>query len=329
MPVPLSIIMTVRNGERYLNQAILSLLGQTYGDFELIVVNDGSTDNSLELVKSFVDARLCVISFDEPIGRTPALNAAFISAQGDLVAVQDADDFSLSDRLQKQVSFLHGRPEITLVGTWAEYISEDGKFVDVYRTPAAHSDIIQASWQFNPFPHSTVMYRREPVVNMGGYPSDFIYAQDFALWLRIMRRYQTANIPEMLVKIRVHPDQMGQAQEHSVTRDKELFHLLGLAIRHPDLADTPGIPSSIKAGIIRAQSLSRQHRHPEALVVLGRSCLLNRHLWRSIRSYFRPFIRAALGPAGTHMAVRTIRSLERIRRAQDRTKLKPSSPYEV
>ncbi len=124
-----SVIMSVYNGDKYLREAIESILNQTFTDFEFIIVNDGSTDNSLEIIESYDDERIKTINNKKNIGLTKSLNKALKFAKGKYIARQDADDVSLPNRFEKQVEYLDSHPEVALVGTSVYLIDENGKII--------------------------------------------------------------------------------------------------------------------------------------------------------------------------------------------------------
>lgn len=206
MSLLLSVIMTVHNGSSYLYDAITSVLEQSYHDFELVVVDNGSTDNSLQILNSFNDPRLRVIELGRNIGRTPALNVALEASYGDYVAVQDADDISLPQRLECQISYLRDNADVILLATSFSNIDASGKIMREHRVPTSNETI---TWNLvfdNCLPHSSVMMRRERIWALGGYDEDFRWAQDYELYSRLMhRKERIAALPETLVYIRLHP----------------------------------------------------------------------------------------------------------------------------
>lgn len=281
MTLPLSVIMTVLNGDPYLGEAVSSLLGQTYRDFELVVVNNGSTDNTAHTLRSFDDPRIRLITLEKTIGRTEVLNVALSQAQGEYVAVQDADDVSMPDRLEKQMTFMADNTELVLSGTWCERISGTGERLSFFRPPPSHEEIVNGCAIENPFAHSSLMYKREIANSLGGYPSQFAYNQDFALCLNLIRGHRAAILPSVLVKIRVHPAQATRAPEMASRRIKEVFELLVYAGLHPDVSPELRRSGKAKATLMRAQLLSDEGLQAEALSWLGRFCMLYPDVWAS------------------------------------------------
>ncbi|MBM3949534.1 MAG: glycosyltransferase [SAR202 cluster bacterium] len=223
MSLPLTVIMTVRNGEPYVREAVQSILGQTYSDFEFVIVNNGSTDNSTEIVRSFRDPRVRLICLKRNIGRPQALNLALGEARGKYVAVQDADDVSLPTRLEKQMTYLVKHPEVILLGTWIQLIDENGKVFDQRRFPTDVLEIKDSIVYANTFAHSSVVYRLEHTKEACAYPVDHPYSHDYFLWLRLCSRYSVANLPEELVYIRIHGAQAGKVKNFKATKSRDIL----------------------------------------------------------------------------------------------------------
>lgn len=195
--------MPVYNGERFLKEAIESILTQTYTDFEFIIINDGSTDKSEEIIKSFPDPRIKLISQTNK-GIIGALNAGLKIAQGDYIARMDADDISEPMRLQEQLAFMQSNPSIVLCGTWAKTINENGAIIGSYNyPPVTHTNIRKAIIRHNPFIHPSVMFTQKVIEKVGLYNLNYKHAEDYELWTRIVARFKTANIPKHLLRYRI------------------------------------------------------------------------------------------------------------------------------
>jgi glycosyltransferase involved in cell wall biosynthesis len=193
--------MSVYNGEKYLREAIDSILRQTFTDYEFIIINDGSTDNTANILETYSDPRIRLYHH-ENIGLTRSLNKGLQMARGGYVARQDADDISLPERLSREVTFLDQNPNIGLVGTHAAFIDKKGKEIDVWKTPAEHEKIMKTLRNTNSFCHGAVMFRKECINKVGCYREKLLYAQDYDLWLRIAQQYKTANLGVVLYKNR-------------------------------------------------------------------------------------------------------------------------------
>lgn len=201
--------MSVYNGERYLRESVESILNQTFKDFEFIIINDGSTDKTEEILNSYKDGRLRI--FNQPNqGLTRSLNKALRFAQGEYIARQDADDISLPKRIGKQVEFLDIHKDIAVLGTFARIINELGCVVgDVIQFPEIEPEKIGRRLYFgNYLAHPTVMYRSSVIKKLGGYNEDFEFSQDYELWLRVIEGgYGIVSLPEYLSLYRRHDSQ--------------------------------------------------------------------------------------------------------------------------
>ena len=203
-----TVLMTVYNGAAYVRSAVDSVLAQTYADFELLVIDDASTDGSGDVVRAVCDARIRVVPNAANLGLTTSLNTGLALARGELVARHDADDLSRPERLATQVALLDTRPEVSLVGSWYQKIDPAGKSLGERALPVDHARLSWALLFYCPFVHSAVVFRRRAVVEMGGYDERFVYAQDYDLWSRMARRAKVANIPATLVEYRQGPATM-------------------------------------------------------------------------------------------------------------------------
>ena len=197
----ISVVMSVYNGEKHLRESIESILNQTFTDFEFIIVNDGSTDNSLEIIKSYDDERIKIINNEENIGLTKSLNKAIKQARGVYIARQDADDISLSNRLELQFKFLEKHPEVALLGTGIYVIDENG---DEIEKRIMHPNPKRSLLKGNRFIHGSVMFRKSVIDELGAYNETLRYSQDYELWLRLSKEYDVRNLTVPLYKLRMH-----------------------------------------------------------------------------------------------------------------------------
>lgn len=204
-----SVVMAVRNGERYLAHAIESILSQRLADLELVVIDDGSTDRSAAIVAGFGDARVRLLSNGSRAGLATSLNRGVSAARGQLVARLDADDVAAPERLARQVEFLDAHSHVALVGSWYIEIDAEGRDRARHRLPIEHWDLRWHLCLYSPFVHSAVMWRRELVADrVGAYDERLAYSMDFDLWRRIANTLPVANVPEYLVRVRSHPGSM-------------------------------------------------------------------------------------------------------------------------
>jgi len=199
-----TVLMSVYNGERYLQKAIDSILGQTFNDFEFLIVNDGSTDKTVEILENYNDPRIKIINNEKNIGLTKSLNKGLKLARGEYIARQDADDISMPERLEKELEFLGKNKNVALVGTDYFLINEKDKIIDKINCLTESKDLKEKLLKGNQFGHGSVMFRRECIDKVGVYREEFKFAQDFDFLLRISEVYDVANISEPLYKWRIN-----------------------------------------------------------------------------------------------------------------------------
>lgn len=213
-----TVLMPVYNADRYLVPAIESILRQTFKEFELLIINDASTDGSGKIIASFSDKRLRVVDNENNLGVTKTLNRGLHLAEGELIARQDADDLSHPERLARQVTFLRAHPDIALVGTQALIIDEWGNYKRILRDRPHHHIAIKWDLLFdNSFVHTSVMFRNKIVRDtLGGYDPSFVACEDYELWSRVAEVGQVANLPSCLVWHRMHSASKREGTEESV-----------------------------------------------------------------------------------------------------------------
>jgi glycosyltransferase involved in cell wall biosynthesis len=202
----ISVVMPVHNGAPWLGEAIKSVLEQTFTDFELLVVDDGSTDASPEIAAALSnhDSRICAVRLPRRQGLVGTLNTALGLVRAALIARLDADDVALSGRLAAQARYFDERPALALLGTAAERIDEAGRLIGHVRPATDPEQLRHILEKSNPFIHSSVMMRTQLVRRLGGYREPFLGAEDFDLWLRVSEHGTIANLAEPLVRYRVH-----------------------------------------------------------------------------------------------------------------------------
>lgn len=202
-----SVIMPVHNCEKYLDEAVSSILDQTFEDFELILINDGSTDRSDEIVRKYLkDGRLVYEVNATKRGIVYSLNRALELSRADIVARMDGDDVSMPSRLETQYRFLQEHHDIALVGSCVEFIDESGCSRGVREVVTGPENIRRVFFFYGPHRHPTIMFRKEAVDGIGRY-RDYDLCQDIDLYFRlILSGYRTDNIPVPLLKYRVHPE---------------------------------------------------------------------------------------------------------------------------
>jgi glycosyltransferase involved in cell wall biosynthesis len=196
----ITVLMTVFNGGRHLAPAVQSILSQSHTDFEFLIVDDASTDGSIEALRSFAagDSRIRLLLNDRNKGQTACLNQGLREAKGRWIARQDADDLSLPGRLASQWAVIESCPDLVLVGVNGWIIDEKGTFCGLIHAPL-HDSGIRWSMPFrNPFIHTGVMFR----AGEGFYDEEFKICQDWEFWSRLAERGRLANLPDRLVAYR-------------------------------------------------------------------------------------------------------------------------------
>ena len=202
-----TILMPVYNGAKYIREAIESILSQTFTDFEFLIINDGSTDQSAVIIASYNDPRIRSVDNESNLGLVDTLNRGLELARGEFIARMDCDDISLPERLGKQAALMEQRPEVGVCGCWIEWIDR-GVIMDY---PVNDREIKQALTYTCPLAHPAVMVRGELVrEDHIRYDPAYRHAEDYELWTRICGVTHFANIPEVLLKYRIHPGQICQ-----------------------------------------------------------------------------------------------------------------------
>jgi glycosyltransferase involved in cell wall biosynthesis len=199
-----SVVMPVRDGVRWLSEAIASVQAQVFSSFELVIVDDGSVDDTPKIIGRFAQADPRIVAFRQgKLGLVAALNLAASQSRGRLIARLDADDRMHPQRLDRQVQYLDAHPEIGLLGSWADKIDEHGTFIGRL-TPETHPEKLKLLLRNgNPFVHSSVIVRSD-IMKTLGYRCAFEAAEDYDLWLRMSEVTKIANMPECLVQYRLH-----------------------------------------------------------------------------------------------------------------------------
>ncbi|MEO5564239.1 MAG: glycosyltransferase [Chitinophagaceae bacterium] len=200
-----TILMPAYNAAKYIKDAIQSVLVQSFTDFELLIVDDGSVDDTIAVIQSFTDPRIKFIQRSHN-GIACALNTGLQEAKGQYIARFDADDICMPGRLEKQVAFLKADPGHVLCGGNAEYISEAGEHLfDFTCAGHAHEEIARQLYVYCPFIHSAVMYRKDAVMAAGGYSPHAHNFEDYLLWIQLSAYGRYANLNEQLIKVRFNP----------------------------------------------------------------------------------------------------------------------------
>jgi glycosyltransferase involved in cell wall biosynthesis len=222
--IPLSVIMAVYNGEKYLAIAIDSILGQNFRDFEFLIVNDGSTDATQRICESYEaqDSRIVLIRNEKNVGLTRSLNQALHISRGKCIARMDADDISHRRRFEVQIQYLENNPEVGLLGTFYQELDDDGNIhEEVIRFPTQPMIIKWHLAYENPVPHPPIMVRRNILQKVGGYDEEWLTSQDYDLFTRLSQVTKLKNLPDILFYWRVH-DKSISSQKNTEQRQNAL-----------------------------------------------------------------------------------------------------------
>lgn len=303
----ISVALSVLNGERFLAGAIESVLVQSCGDFEFLILDDGSTDATRAIIERYAagDRRIKPI-IRENRGLIASLNELLERAQAPIVARMDADDICHPARFEKQLGFLEAHPGHGAVGCWNNHMDEHGSecVVDGPDHPTSHEGIILAiRGGQTPLSHPTVMYRRDVVRAVGGYRGAFRHCEDLDLWLRLSEHTMLANLPERLLHYRRHEGQVSSRyvieQQFGAAVARLAWHQRqlgrpdpteGLTVLPPldeldALFGQPGVAKALRAQLTRSLSQSTAADADEALAIITqhlRDGGASSGLWRTV-----------------------------------------------
>lgn len=207
----ITVLMPVYNAASFLKEAIESILNQSFTDFEFLIIDDGSKDQSVEIVKSFYDSRIRFIQNDQNLGISATLNKGIVLASSPLIARMDADDVSHSERLKRQYEYMASNEDCAMVSSLVRVIDEDGKLIrqDSFKSEFFYYNLTFICWIYHP----TVMYRKKQVQDVGMYT--VAYSEDFELFWRLSRKYKFYNLPEVLLDYRVTSQSLHQVLKKS------------------------------------------------------------------------------------------------------------------
>ncbi len=199
-----SVIMPAFNTEKYLRAAVQSILDQTFTDFELLIIDDGSTDDTAQIATALAatDRRICVITNPKNLGVSVARNIGIKAANAPLIALQDADDLSTPERFKKQIAFMEANPDVAVVSP--NRISFDANGTEKNHRPMPARPTWQSMKKRNEIVCTATMIRKSVLDEVGGFNEFFVMAEDYELWLRIVKKHSIANLSDPLCKIRVH-----------------------------------------------------------------------------------------------------------------------------
>ena len=207
MPI-ISVVMPAYNAEKYISEAIDSILAQTFRDFEFIIINDASTDSTKEIIKSYTDPRIKLINNEQNRGIAKSLNIGLAIAHGKYIARMDSDDIALPERFQIQFDFMEQHPDIDICGSWVKTFGDKEELLQRFQS---HEQIRDATFFYCPLIHPSTIFKTN--LNFE-YSSEFPRAEDYDLWCKKINEWKFANIPEVLILYRIHENQVGKAHKN-------------------------------------------------------------------------------------------------------------------
>lgn len=249
-----SVVIPVYNRAHYVRTAIDSILAQTFTDFELLVIDDGSSDNTCDVVHSYADPRVQLIRNEENLGIPVTRNRGLALARGEYMAILDSDDYAYPKRLAKQVAFLDAHPDHVVVGAWAAWMDSDGQPLKKVKRRPVNAEDAAATLIFRSCLQQSAVMGRTEVLRRYGYREDFDMSSDFELWVRLAEHHKIANLAEPLVSYRVHGGRTTrQKATRVVERQRAIFRYqldeLGLSYDEKDLERHLQLPRMSKHGV--------------------------------------------------------------------------------
>jgi len=220
-PPKVTVFMPVYNGEKYLKEAIDSILAQSFTDYEFLIVNDASNDNSVEIIKSYDDKRISFIENETNSGPILTSNKCFDLAKGEYIVRMDQDDISLPRRIEKQVAFMDKNKQVGVCGSWVKFFG-DRTYIAKYAK--SHKEIVTNMFLSCPFAHPSVILRKS-MFNDFNLRYSQLTGEEYELWVRASRHMRLANIPEVLLKYRTSPNQMTKSHESTYKANKIIWKM--------------------------------------------------------------------------------------------------------
>lgn len=258
-----TVLMPVYNSALYVSEAINSILKQSYSNFEFLIIDDASTDNSVEIIRKFKDERIRLIRNEKNLRLVGVLNKGIDIAEGKYIVRMDSDDISLPDRLKKQVDFMNANCEIGMSGGWMRNFGES-KNLNIY--PLSYDEIKATILFKNPFSHPTMIMRKDVLDRYNlRYNIDYAYVEDYELWLRSFEKIKMANIPEVLLLYRIGNNNISRIHNDIQNKlSKELYrkNLQKIGIVDNDVLDV----LTNKKGVDSFDLLSKLYDNLERLI---------------------------------------------------------------
>jgi len=266
----ITVLMPAYNAQKYIHEAIDSVLAQTFTDFELLIINDGSTDDTLAIINSFIDNRIRVIC-QENKGIAIALNNGLKHAKADYIARFDADDICYHHRLQVQYDFMLANSSYSVIGSAADYLDVDRNFVFTHNPKAySYQQMLALNINICPFIHSSVLYKKEVVLKHGGY-NEYAYTfEDHLLWLNLLQNEKACNLNESLIKVRLNPESITIDEKWRTSTFRKIKYN---ALREREISKTEGL----KLIAIGKSQYAHQIKQGAYYALLGKKYLWNNY----------------------------------------------------
>ncbi len=263
-----TVLMPVYNAGPYISEAIDSILQQTFTDFEFLIINDGSADDSLQKIRSYSDPRIVVVDRANH-GLIESLNEGLQRAKGEIIARMDADDVCLPNRFEKQLAFLKSHPDYVLVGSEADVMDKDGNFLYKLEPIGYSNEEISAGIkQKCPFIHPCVMFKKKLVIDLGCYPKNALTFEDHLLWRELLSVGKVCNLREVLLKVRFNPESLTIDEKW---RGKEFLEIRKRSIENGIVSDTDG---AVLKEIVSSQNFA-SYKQAAYYAMVGKKYLWN------------------------------------------------------
>lgn len=236
-----SVVMPVYNSQAYVATAIESILSQTFTNFEFIIIDDCSGDESITIINRFTDSRIILLKNEINLKTTKTLNRGIQAANGKYIVRMDSDDWSFPDRIEKQVSFMESNPDVVECGGKIIVCDKQLNQINVRSYPLTDSQIRSKIFYYNPFAHPATIWRKDAIIKAGYYDEKIPLTQDYDLTFRVGKLGKLANLEDALIKLRTHEKSSSQAK----SRQQEL---ITLQIRYK-AATQYGYKMNLKQGV--------------------------------------------------------------------------------
>jgi glycosyltransferase involved in cell wall biosynthesis len=265
----ITVLMPAYNVAAYIAEAIQSVLQQSFTNFELLIVNDGSTDDTAEIIKSFGDTRIVLINRNNG-GVAEALNTGLEYARAQYIARFDADDICHPKRLEIQYRFMQSNPEYHILGSAADYVDVNGNYVFNYQPPGHNNnELQQIHHTLCPFIHSSVFYKKDEIIAAGGYNPNALGFEDHLLWQSVLKLGRAFNFSQSLIKVRLNPESVTIDEKWTPSEFKQIKYN---ALKKGSITEEEG------AELYR---IARQQYHPKIKHGAYYSLLAKKFLWNN------------------------------------------------